>query len=353
MTSLVDRLWYGNSRPLRWLAPLSWLYRAVTEQRRRRAWNERHQDLAVPVVVVGNITAGGTGKSPLTARLVAAMSAAGWRPVILSRGYGGKSGQYPLPVTVDTDPALAGDEPVMLAQITGVPVLVDPQRLRAARYALSHGLGNVLICDDGLQHYALARDIELAVFDSARGVGNGAIIPVGPLREPVSRLAGVDFVLVNGASPGSGDGRLESFADIRHPGLFTMNLRPARLVHLVSGRQASVSELQGREVRALAGIGNPARFFDTLRELGAKVRERALPDHHRFTPGDLDSRPGEWLVMTAKDAVKCRKFAPDNAWYLTVEAEVPEAFVEEFLALLTESARHFNDPTQMRRDHGQ
>lgn len=353
MTSLVDRLWYGKGRPLLWLAPLSWLYRAVTEQRRRRAWNERHQSLPVPVIVVGNITAGGTGKSPLTARLVSAMSAAGWRPVILSRGYGGKSGQYPLPVTATTDPARAGDEPVMLAQSTGVPVLVDPQRMRAARYALSHGLGDVLICDDGLQHYALPRDIELAVFDAARGVGNGAIIPVGPLREPVSRLAGVDFVLVNGASGGAGDGRLESFADIHHPALFAMNLRPTHLVHLASGRQAPVSELQGRSVRALAGIGNPVRFFSTLRELGATVREQGLPDHHRFSLRDLETRPGEWLVMTAKDAVKCRKFAPDNAWYLAVEAEVPEAFIEEFLALLQDSARYFKDSTQVRRDHGQ
>ena len=342
MSSLVDRLWYGGGRPLRWLMPLSWLYQAVAEARRRKAWTERHQSLPVPVVVVGNITAGGTGKSPLTARLVAAMVAAGWRPVILSRGYRGRSREYPLRVTGDSDPALAGDEPVMLAQATGVPVVVDPKRSRAAAHALSQSLGDVLICDDGLQHYALPRDIELAVFDASRGLGNGALIPVGPLREPVSRLTGVDFVLVNGAD-GDRDGRLAAFAGIEHLGLFAMGLRATTLVHLRTGRRAPLSELRGRPVHALAGIGNPRRFFDMLRSLGAELRATAFPDHHRFSQADLASRAGEWLVMTAKDAVKCRGFAPDNAWYLAVEAEVPDAFLDAFLAQLDASARQFNE----------
>lgn len=231
MSSLVDRLWYGGGRPLRWLMPLSWLYQAVAEAVaarpgrnatracRCRWWWWATSPPAVP------------GKSPLTARLVAAMVAAGWRPVILSRGYRGRSREYPLRVTGDSDPALAGDEPVMLAQATGVPVVVDPRRSRAAAHALSQSLGDVLICDDGLQHYALPRDIELAVFDASRGLGNGALIPVGPLREPVSRLTGVDFVLVNGAD-GDRDGRLAAFAGIEHPGLFAMGLRATTLVHL-------------------------------------------------------------------------------------------------------------------------
>ena len=184
MTSLVDRLWYGKGRPLLLLTPLSWLYQAVAEARRRKAVEAHTQKLSVPVVVVGNITAGGTGKSPLTAWLVDVIQAAGWRPVVLSRGYGGNSSDYPLLVTEDTLPSLAGDEPVMLAQATGVPVVVDPDRRRGAAYALNHALGDVLISDDGLQHYRLPRDIELSVFDGSRGVGNGALIPVGPLREP-------------------------------------------------------------------------------------------------------------------------------------------------------------------------
>lgn len=352
MTSLVDRVWYGRGRPLGWLAPLAWLYRAIGDSRRRKAWELRNEPLPVPVVVVGNITAGGTGKSPLTARLVKEMSAAGWRPVILSRGYGGKSGHYPLLVDSDSDPSAAGDEPVMLAQATGVPVVVDPQRRRGAAFALSRFLGNVLICDDGLQHYALPRDIELAVFDARRGIGNGAMIPVGPLREPVSRLSSVDFVVVNGAENEDPSGRLESFEGLEHPELFPMRLLPSSLIQVTTGHHAPLAEIAGRRVHGLAGIGNPARFFSTLRQLGAQVRETPFPDHHRYRARDLSVEPGEWLVMTAKDAVKCREFAPDNAWYLEVEAELPDCFIEAFLNRLEECSQQLTDSNQMRTDHG-
>src|SRR5690606_807293 len=198
-TSLVDRLWYGQGRPLALLTPLAWLYRAVSESRRRKAWHARNELLPVPVVVVGNITAGGTGKSPLTASLVQCMTQNGWKPVILSRGYGGKSPQYPLLVADGTPAGICGDEPLMLARATGCPVVVDPDRCRGARWALENGLGDVLICDDGLQHYRLPRDIELAVFDARRGIGNGAINTVGPLQERVERLGSVDLVILNGA----------------------------------------------------------------------------------------------------------------------------------------------------------
>lgn len=352
MTSLVDRVWYGKGRPLGWLAPLAWLYRAISDFRRSKAWELRNEPLPVPVVVVGNITAGGTGKSPLTARLVKEMSEAGWRPVILSRGYGGKSGGYPLLVDSESDPATAGDEPVMLAQATGVPVVVDPQRRRGAAYAISHFLGNVLICDDGLQHYALPRDIELAVFDASRGIGNGAMIPAGPLREPVSRLTSVDFVVVNGAEAEGAGGRLESFEGVEHPEIFPMHLLPSSLIHVTTGHHAPLAEIAGRKVHGVAGIGNPARFFGTLRQLGAQVRETPFPDHHRFRARDLSAEPEEWLVMTAKDAVKCRKFAPDNAWYLAVEAELPDSFIEAFLRRLEECSQQLNDSNQMRTDHG-
>jgi len=352
MTSLVDRVWYGKSRPLGWLAPLAWLYRAIGDSRRRQAWKLRDEPLPVPVVVVGNITAGGTGKSPLTARLVKEMSAAGWRPVILSRGYGGKSDNYPLLVDRDTDPGAAGDEPVMLAQATGVPVVVDPQRRRGAAFALSRFLGNVLICDDGLQHYALPRDIELAVFDASRGIGNGAMIPVGPLREPVSRLSSVDFVIVNGAEFAEGGDRLESFEGLEHPELFPMRLLPASLVQVATDNHAPLVEIAGKKVHGVAGIGNPGRFFETLRRLGAQVRETPFPDHHRFRARDLSSEPDEWLVMTAKDAVKCRGFAPDNAWYLAVEAELPDGFFETFLHRLEECSQQLKDSKQTRPDHG-
>ena len=178
MTTLVERVWYSGRRPLWPLYPLVWLYRTISENRRRRAWQAMNERIPVPVVVVGNITAGGTGKSPLTAALTSLLKDQGWQPVILSRGYGGKSDRYPLLVNADTDARIAGDEPVMLAAQSGCPVVVDPDRRRGALWALEQGLGTILVCDDGLQHYRLPRDIELAVFDAARGVGNGALIPV-------------------------------------------------------------------------------------------------------------------------------------------------------------------------------
>lgn len=336
MTSLVDRLWYGKRRPLLFLAPFAWLYRYIAEARRRKAEKIRASRLPVPVVVVGNITAGGTGKSPLTAWLVNEMLSAGWRPVILSRGYGGKTSDYPLLVTRDTLPALAGDEPVMLAQATGVPVVVDPDRYRGAEFALAQALGDILISDDGLQHYRLPRDIELAVFDGARGIGNGALIPVGPLREPVSRLNSVDFVVINGGSDAGSDGQRpeEGIAAIKHPQLYTMNLEPGCLVNLKSGESRAPESLLGKRVRAVAGIGNPDRFFNTLKGLGARVTAVPFPDHHRFRPEDLGSDSDQVLVMTAKDAVKCRGFAPDNAWVLHVEATLPQQLSDSVHAKL-------------------
>ncbi|SHK44063.1 lipid-A-disaccharide kinase [Marinobacter antarcticus] len=336
MTSLVERLWYGKGRPLLILAPFSWLYRIVAEARRRKALDAHAQKLPVPVVVVGNITAGGTGKSPLTAWLVDEIRAAGWRPVILSRGYGGKSSGYPLLVTEETLPSLAGDEPVMLAQATGMPVVVDPDRCRGAAFALDNALGDVLISDDGLQHYRLPRDIELAVFDGARGIGNGALIPAGPLREPVSRLDSVDFVVVNGAALTDDEGRVppEALSGINHPQMYAMDLQPTRLVNLKTGETRSPESLQGQKIRSIAGIGNPTRFFDTLKGLGAKQIAVPFPDHHRFRPEDLGAESGHMLVMTAKDGVKCRSFAPANAWVLYVEAKLPKAFSEAVLAKL-------------------
>lgn len=326
MASLVDRLWYGKGRPLWPLLPLTWLYRAIAEKRRRQAWQARDEAINVPVVVVGNITAGGTGKSPLTAWLVALLKRKGWQPVILSRGYGGKSPAYPLLVTAQTPAAEAGDEPVMLAEETGCPVVVDPDRRRGALWALSRGLGNILVCDDGLQHYRLPRDIELAVFDGLRGVGNGALIPVGPLREPLDRLNSVDFVITNGGV----------LAELERESQHTMALEPAELRNLHTAETRPLDALDGKAVCAVAGIGNPARFFDTLTALGARVTGRAFPDHHRFTAADLTRGEDEWLVMTAKDAVKCRELAPENTWVLSVKAALPPAFANAFLARLDE-----------------
>lgn len=337
MSSLIDRLWYGKARPLRFLAPLSWLYRAIGASRRRKAWDAKDELLPVPVVVVGNITAGGTGKSPLTAWLVAELRAAGWRPVVLSRGYGGKSPEYPLLVDADTTPAQAGDEPVMLAQATAAPVVVDPKRRRGALWALEQELGDILICDDGLQHYGLPRDVELAVFDGVRGIGNGGVIPVGPLREPVSRLSSVDFIVVNGGRFEAAE-HIDIFDGIEHPQIHTMALEPSSLINLKTGKSRPLGDLKGQSVRAVAGIGNPERFFDTLRSLGASVHGVPFPDHHGFKAGDLEVEAGEWLVMTAKDAVKCRSFAPENAWVFSVQARLSPEFSASVIARIRQSS---------------
>lgn len=321
MSSPVDRLWYGSSRPLWLLWPLAWLYRFVAARRRASALAAPPAPLSAPVIVVGNITAGGTGKSPLTAWLVSWLRTAGWRPVIVTRGYGGRSSRYPLLVTNDTDPVAAGDEPVMLAADTGCPVVVDPDRRNGAAWALEQGLGNILVCDDGLQHYRLPRDLEIAVVDGIRCLGNGAPIPVGPLREPATRLDSVDLVVINGDNDACEE--LPGDRQCR----FTMTLEPTGLRDLGTGELLGLDSLQRRRVRAVAGIGHPARFFATLSGLGAEVRGLGLSDHHRFTAADLSAQPGETLVITAKDAVKCRNLAPRGTLVLEVRAQLSDSFV--------------------------
>ncbi|SFR48379.1 lipid-A-disaccharide kinase [Marinobacter daqiaonensis] len=316
MADRIETLWYRKGRPLWPLLPLAWLYQAVSRYRRRRLQAEA-EPLPLPVIVVGNITAGGTGKSPLTAWVAGQLKAEGWRPVILSRGYGAKRpSDRPLVVTPASDPAEVGDEPVMLASQTACPVVVHPRRLQSAEYAMALELGNIFLCDDGLQHYHLARDLELVVFDGSRGIGNGESIPVGPLREMPSRVAEADFVVVNG-EPGPGVPE--------HPQRFTMHLEPVAVRNLVTGESHSPDWLEGRHCHAIAGIGNPGRFFAELRARGADVKPRSFPDHHHYSPADIESgdRP---LLMTAKDAVKIRSFAHGNCWVLDVEARLPETF---------------------------
>ncbi|KAA0011399.1 tetraacyldisaccharide 4'-kinase [Billgrantia pellis] len=313
---------YGNAAWLKLLRPLEALYRRAMKRRaaayrqgKRAVW---HAD--VPVIVVGNLTLGGTGKSPLVAWLARHLSERGWRPGIVSRGYGGRAGQgagYPLHVTAHTRIAESGDEPRMLARQTGLPVVVDPERPRGARALLEMGC-DLVISDDGLQHLALGRDIELVVVDGRRGFGNGRCLPAGPLREPLSRLSEVDAVLINGKPT------------FEPPvGAWSFRLAPVRWRSLEADRRCPVMPLPfSGPVHAVAGIGNPDRFFATLKELGMEVRPHALPDHHRFTAADLTFDDGRPVVMTAKDAEKCRDLAPPGSWVLEVEAEPMPAFVE-------------------------
>lgn len=311
---------YEGAAWLKLLSPLEALYRWVVTRRaaayrdgRRRVWRAE-----VPVIVVGNVTLGGTGKSPLVAWLARHLSDKGWRPGIVSRGYGGRAEResYPLHVTIHTPIAQSGDEPRMLVRQTGVPVVVDPDRPRGARALLAQGC-NILLSDDGLQHLALGRDIELVVVDGARGFGNRRCLPAGPLREPLSRLSEVDALLINGAPT------------FEPPdGAWTFRLMPVRWRSLENGVACPLDPppFEGA-VHAVAGIGNPGRFFATLETLGLQVKAHAFPDHHRFTPRDLGFGDTLPVVMTAKDAEKCDTLALKNAWVLEVEAAPEPAFV--------------------------
>lgn len=310
------------------LVPLAGLFGALSGVRRelfRRGWCEVRR-MRVPVVVVGNLIVGGAGKTPLTLWLVNELARRGRRPGIVSRGYGGRATR-PLSVSLDADPALVGDEPLLLARRSRVPVWVGRDRAAAASALLqAHPEVDMLVCDDGLQHYGLARDFEIAVFD-ARGAGNGWLLPAGPLREPLGRLRQFDAVIFNG---------------IRHQEVapwaaatpsFDMALLPGRFRKLGSAGEetCAAADLKGQRLFALAGIGHPPRFFQTLSELGLDFERRPFPDHHRFTAADFSVPHGGILLLTEKDAVKCPPTLATEAWVLPVEAEISLELVELIL----------------------
>ena len=311
------------------LVPVGWLFTLIA--RRRRRWlQRRHQGTrcAVPVVVIGNISVGGTGKTPLLIALAQQLRARGRRPGIVSRGYGGAAGREPLLVTPAHSADAVGDEPCLLARTTGCPVVVCPDRRAAVLWLLAHSDCDLVLSDDGLQHYRLHRDFEIAVVDGTRGLGNGRCLPAGPLREPPSRLDEVDAVVVNG-----GDYRPQRTC-------YPMQLRPQGFRHLASGRRLAVDAFLYEQrtdacgsprVHAVAGIGNPERLRATLEALGFVVDLRPRPDHHVFSVADLifsDTLP---VVITAKDAVKCEAIASPQTWVLDVVAELAEAGWEQLL----------------------
>lgn len=298
--------WYGPA-PIAWLWPLQALFRLMVRLRRFAYDSGFLGTVAVdaPVLVVGNISVGGTGKTPLVLYLARQLTARGVKVGIVSRGYGG-DGQ-PRLVSPDSDPAQVGDEPLLLARNSGVPVRVGPDRVEAARLLVQDG-AQFILSDDGLQHYRLQRDFEIAVMDGERGLGNGACLPSGPLREPPGRLDTVDLVVINGSG-----------LDQSIPGV-TMQLQ-GHLARQVSGENTRPLEsFRGQTVHALAGIGNPGRFFSALEKQGMTVLPRPKPDHAVFSAVDLAVDDGFPVLMTEKDAVKCEAFANDNTWYVPVEA---------------------------------
>jgi tetraacyldisaccharide 4'-kinase len=283
--------------------------------------------LDVAVVVVGNITVGGTGKTPLVAWLAGALTRAGRKPAILCRSYRARA-TTPARVQPSSDPRVHGDEAVLLARLQSGPVWSGPNRVATAvALRRAHPEVDVVICDDGLQHYALARDCEIAVIDAMRGLGNGLLLPAGPLREPASRLETVDAVIMHGGTGASKDTTVPRFS---------MRLEGKRFYSLVERDiEVDADWFAGRRVAAIAGIGNPERFFAHLRSLGVRFSAYGFPDHHPFRPGDLSALDAEAVLMTEKDAIKCAAFADRRVWVLPVVADVSDPLVPLVIARIS------------------
>ncbi len=326
----IEQQWQHSTAWAGLLIPLSRLFALVSVLRRwlyRSGWWQA-QRLPVPVIVVGNISVGGTGKTPFVLWLAQQLQQHGYQPGIISRGYGGTATQRPRPVLADSAAIAVGDEPLLLARDSGCPVWVGRDRAAAGRALLAaHPAVNVVISDDGLQHYRLARDIEFAVMDGVRGFGNHRLLPAGPLREPVSRLSSVDAVIVNqGATIRPGD------VPATVP-VYFMALQAQQFVNLADPtRRAIAADFIGKTVHAVAGIGHPQRFFDQLTTLDIQAETHAFPDHYAYAAHELAwSEP---ILMTAKDAVKCSAFATTNMWMLPVQAVLHPNPIELVLAKL-------------------
>ncbi|OGT35885.1 MAG: tetraacyldisaccharide 4'-kinase [Gammaproteobacteria bacterium RBG_16_51_14] len=320
----IEDLWYGKHPVSILLAPAGWLYGLMMQVRRTlyQSGLIPVQKLRAPVIVIGNLTVGGTGKTPLVIWIARFLKARGFRPGIVSRGYGGKVKEWPQQVRTDSNPDLVGDEPVLIARRTGCPVAISPKRRIAAEELIAYAGCNIILCDDGLQHLALPRDIEIAVVDGIRRFGNHRCLPAGPLREPVSRISSVDMVVSNGAT-----GRHE----------YMMEYIPENLVSLADeNKRMNIDTLSGGTVHALAGIGNPSRFFAYLRGKKLQLIKHEFPDHYAYAAADIQFGDGLPVVMTEKDAVKCMRFASKEHWYLPINAKMPDTFEHRFEYLLKE-----------------
>ena len=328
-------VWYGNDRLGKYLLlPLTGVFCVLAALQR---WQHKRQQVKhpVPVIVVGNISVGGTGKTPVVIWLVERLREAGFKPGVVSRGFGrNPSPTLPLSgkgardcansgfppdkgglrgVSSSSSPADVGDEPLLIVQRTHVPLYIGKDRNHAIAALLQQHACDIVVADDGLQHYRMGRDVEICVVDGQRRFGNGFCLPAGPLREPISRLQSCDFVIVNGE---------------------TMQMRGDTLVNLATAQAQPLTAWAGKTVHVVTGIGNPQRFMQTLEQAGLQVIPHLYPDHHAFTGTELcfdDTHP---IIMTEKDAVKCRQFAGQNAWYLPIEAVLDETLAHALLTRL-------------------
>ncbi len=319
---LISKLWYEKHVLAQGLRPFSWIYKGIIALRRYcyRIGLFKTTHFSIPLIVVGNITVGGSGKTPLVIYLAQLLKQHGYKPGIVSRGYGGKASVYPQFVTANSDPTETGDEPVLMAKRSACPVVIDPKRVNAVKKLLAETDCNVVISDDGLQHYAMGRDIEIAVIDATRGLGNHYCLPAGPLRESAERLNDVDIIVSNGQYPHADYAmqmQATTLINCRHPQIY-----------------AQANDFKGIVFHAVAGIGNPQRFFNTLQQLPLEFQAHCFADHHRFSAADFAFADDQPIIMTEKDSVKCRRFATDKMWYLPITAKINEQFDQQLLGLL-------------------
>lgn len=318
---VIERSWDGWHPITFLLLPLTGLFCLLAWLRRlayRLGWLSS-QRLQVPVIVVGNISVGGTGKTPLIIWMARRLVAMGYRPGIILRGYGGTSGKTPTEVTASSRPREVGDEAVLIQRRTGCPVFVGTIRVETGRQLLAKHACDLLLSDDGLQHYALQRDLEIVVIDGQRRFGNGLCLPAGPLREPTSRLLQSDLVVVNGRPKGDE---------------FAMQVTAGEAVSLADGQHRSLQSFQGQTLHALAGIGHPERFFKTLSEAGLHPVCHPFPDHHPYTEEDLRRFCDQTVLMTEKDGVKCEQFVLPGLWYVPATAQPDEGFQRAFESMI-------------------
>ena len=334
LDAALQRLWYGPRWQSLLLWPLAWLFRAVVAVRRAcyRVGVLRARRVGVPVVVVGNVTVGGTGKTPFAAWLARQIALRGHRVGVVLRGYGGRSGGSPRVVTPDSDPDEVGDEAVLHALRRPHVVVAGADRVGAARLAAGEG-AEVIVCDDGLQHLRLARDCEIVVVDAVRGLGNGLLLPAGPLREPPGRLEEADaVVLTQRGRP------LPPRVSPRGPLTITAQFGLGDAVNVRSGERRALERFRRQDLHAVAGIGHPGAFFDGLRAAGLQVEAHALGDHAALDPGALPFPAAATVLMTEKDAVKCRRFAGADWWFVELGVDLERTAASELLALVLERA---------------
>ncbi|MCX7120952.1 MAG: tetraacyldisaccharide 4'-kinase [Gammaproteobacteria bacterium] len=328
--NFIDKFWYRKNSFAYLLFPLSLMYQLVISIRYflYKIKLFKTNSVRIPVIIVGNITVGGTGKTPLVIAIVTALKNQGFHPGIISRGYGGKSKIWPQSVTVNSDPILVGDEAVLMAKKTNMPIAVGPNRFDDAQKLIELGC-NVIVSDDGLQHYALARDIEIAVVDATRGWGNGFCLPAGPLREPKKRLKSVDFVVVNG----SGSHRVNA-------NTFTMQFVIDDIININSRETLAENCMRIGDkpsIIAIAGIGNPDRFFKGVKDYlqNKTLKTKVFPDHHHFIKSDFNFvGQDEIIIMTEKDAVKCVSFVDERFYVARGHAEVDDQLLQSIIMRL-------------------